>query len=120
MVKGHHPFTGILDHEFVGEVVDAPNPGPVGTRVTGQINITCENCARCLSGKSTHCVNRTTLGIHNCNGCFAEFLTRPIKNPHKIPENLTKKAVFTEPLAAALQIHHQPRYSSKSGNLNFY
>ena len=51
MVRGYYPFTGILGHEFVGEVVDAP--GSIewrGKRVVGEINIACGQCRFCKSG----------------------------------------------------------------------
>ena len=56
----------------------------------------------------SHCENRATLGIHNRHGCFAEYLTLPIENLHPIPDQVSDQAaVFTEPLAAALQIQQQ-------------
>jgi threonine dehydrogenase-like Zn-dependent dehydrogenase len=108
MVKGYYPFTGILGHEFVGEVLAAPNPDLVRTRVTGEINIVCGECATCRRGDPTHCERRTTLGIHDRPGCFAEYLTLPIENLHRIPDSVPDEvAVFTEPLAAALEIQQQ-------------
>jgi 2-desacetyl-2-hydroxyethyl bacteriochlorophyllide A dehydrogenase len=108
MVKGYYPFTGILGHEFVGEVVAAPDPDLVGVRVTGEINIVCGKCAACLRGDSTHCEKRTTLGIHDRPGCFAEYLTLPVENLYRIPDAIPDEAaVFTEPLAAALEIQQQ-------------
>jgi len=110
MIRGYYPFTGILGHEFVGEVVEAPDPTLRGARVTGEINIVCGECATCRRGDSTHCENRTTLGIHDHPGCFAEYLTLPLENLHRIPDNLSNNAaVFTEPLAAALEIQQQIR-----------
>ncbi|HBX68214.1 MAG TPA: alcohol dehydrogenase [Chloroflexi bacterium] len=112
MVRGYYPFTGILGHEFVGEVVDAPNPDLRGARVTGEINLVCGECPTCRRGDSTHCEKRTTLGIHGKNGCFAEYLTLPLENLHRIPEHVTDEAaVFTEPLAAALEIQQQIQIS---------
>lgn len=108
MMRGYYPFTGILGHEFVGEVLEAPDPALRGARVTGEINIVCGECTTCRRGDSTHCENRTTLGIHNRPGCFAEYLTLPIENLHPIPAHISDEAaVFTEPLAAALEIQQQ-------------
>ena len=76
--------------------------------MTGEINIVCGACAACHRGDSSHCENRATLGIHNRHGCFAEYLTLPVENLHPIPDQVSDKAaVFTEPLAAALQIQQQ-------------
>ncbi len=108
MVRGYYPFTGILGHEFVGEVLDAPDPAWRGVRVTGEINLTCGDCAACRRGDATHCPSRTVLGILEKNGCFAEYLTLPLQNLHRVPDSVPDEAaVFTEPLAAALEIQQQ-------------
>ena len=108
LVKGYYPFTGIPGHEFVGEVVAADDQSWVGKRVVGEINITCGNCEQCLNGRPTHCENRTALGISKRNGIFAEFTTLPISNLHRVPASVPDEmAVFTEPLAAALEIQQQ-------------
>jgi threonine dehydrogenase-like Zn-dependent dehydrogenase len=108
LVKGYYPFTGIPGHEFVGEVVAADDQSWVGQRVVGEINITCGNCEQCLSGRPTHCENRTTLGISKRDGTFAEFTTLPISNLHRVLGSVPDEmAVFTEPLAAALEIQQQ-------------
>jgi threonine dehydrogenase-like Zn-dependent dehydrogenase len=108
LVKGYYPFTGILGHEFVGEVVEADDPSWVGQRVVGEINVVCHRCEQCLNGRSTHCENRTVLGIVNRDGTFAEFTQLPIANLHLVPDSIPDEmAVFTEPLAAALEIQQQ-------------
>jgi len=117
LVKGYYPYTGILGHEFVGEVVAlTPGPSPagrgvgvrVGDRVVGEINVVCNECEQCLNGRPTHCENRTVLGIINRDGTFAEFTNLPIANLHRIPASVPDEmAVFTEPLAAALEIQQQ-------------
>lgn len=109
MVRGYYPFTGVLGHEFVGEVVAAPDaPDWVGRRVVGEINLTCGQCRLCRMGLPTHCENRTVLGILGHDGVFAEFVTLPLANLHPVPEAVPDEmAVFTEPLAAALEIQQQ-------------
>ncbi|MBN1451559.1 MAG: alcohol dehydrogenase catalytic domain-containing protein [Anaerolineales bacterium] len=108
LVKGYYPFTGIIGHEFVGDVVRCDDPAWVGQRVVGEINVTCGNCEQCLSGRSTHCENRTVLGIAKRDGTFAEYTTLPIANLHRVPASVPDEmAVFTEPLAAALEIQQQ-------------
>ena len=109
MVRGYYPFNGVLGHEFVGEVVKAPqNSGWIGKRVVGEINIVCGECDACRAGRSHHCANRSVLGIKDKNGSFAEFLTLPLKNLHPVPDNVPNEAaVFTEPMAAALEIQEQ-------------
>jgi threonine dehydrogenase-like Zn-dependent dehydrogenase len=108
LVKGYYPYTGILGHEFVGEVVEAEDAAWVGQRVVGEINVVCNRCEQCLNGRPTHCENRTVLGIVNRDGTFAEFTTLPIANLHRVPDSVPDEmAVFTEPLAAALEIQDQ-------------
>ena len=110
LVKGYLPFTGIPGHEFVGDVISAPEGAGdwSGRRVVGDINLTCGTCEQCLSGRSTHCSKRTVLGILNHDGAFTEFLSLPVINLHQVPDSVTDEAaVFTEPLAAALEIQQQ-------------
>jgi threonine dehydrogenase-like Zn-dependent dehydrogenase len=108
MVRGYYPFTGILGHEFVGEVAAAPEPGWAGQRVVGEINAACGECEPCRAGRPTHCARRNVLGILNRNGAFAAFLSLPLVNLHRVPESVPDEcAVFTEPLAAALQVQEQ-------------
>jgi threonine dehydrogenase-like Zn-dependent dehydrogenase len=108
LVKGYYPYTGILGHEFVGEVVEAEDASWIGQRVVGEINVVCNQCEQCLNGRPTHCENRTVLGIVNRDGTFAEYTTLPIANLHRVPDSVPDEmAVFTEPLAAALEIQEQ-------------
>jgi len=108
LVKGYYPYTGILGHEFVGEVVEAQDDSWIGQRVVGDINVVCNQCEQCLNGRPTHCEHRTVLGIVNRDGTFAEFTTLPVANLHRVPDSVPDEmAVFTEPLAAALEIQNQ-------------
>jgi threonine dehydrogenase-like Zn-dependent dehydrogenase len=100
LTRGYYPFRGVPGHEFVGELN--------GKRVAGEINAVCHKCEACISGRPTHCENRTVLGIKGRNGAFAEYLTLPLENLHAIPDTIeTDEAVFVEPLAAALEIQEQ-------------
>lgn len=111
MVKGYYPFTGILGHEFVGEIVQSQeilDLGLVGKRVVGEINAVCGTCEQCRGGRPTHCENRTVLGILNRDGVFAEYVNLPLENLHLVPDSVSDEAaVFVEPLAAALEIQQQ-------------
>lgn len=107
LLRGYYPYTGIPGHEFVGLVEQGP-PELLGQRVVGEINVGCRHCSLCCQGMAMHCRNRTVLGIRGRNGAFAEYLTLPCANLHLVPADLsTEVAVFTEPLAAALQIQEQ-------------
>jgi len=106
--RGYYPYTGVLGHEFVGEVVEAPAAGWLGARVVGEINDACGVCPTCRAGRPTHCESRTVLGIVNRDGAHAEFLRLPLANLHRVPDNVSDDAaVFTEPLAAAVEILQQ-------------
>src|SRR3954447_22502771 len=105
--RGYMGFRGIPGHEFVGEVVKGA-PALAGKRVVGEINFGCGFCESCRRGLSRHCAKRRVMGILGADGCFAEFLAIPARNLHPVPENVSdEEAVFTEPLAAALEIVEQ-------------
>jgi 2-desacetyl-2-hydroxyethyl bacteriochlorophyllide A dehydrogenase len=108
LVKGYYPYAGVLGHEFVGEVVQAPEKSWLGQRVVGEINAVCGSCESCLSGRPTHCENRSVLGIANRAGVFAEYTSLPLENLYRVPDSVSDEAaVFPEPLAAALEIQSQ-------------
>jgi threonine dehydrogenase-like Zn-dependent dehydrogenase len=107
LTRGYYPYAGIPGHEFAGVVEEGPAELR-DRRVVGEINAVCGDCEACRNGRPTHCENRTVLGIAGRNGAFAEYLTLPIANLHVVPDDLpTERAVFTEPLAAALEIREQ-------------
>lgn len=108
ILKGYMGFRGVLGHEFVGEVVEAPRGGWIGHRVVGSINCPCRQCSICRAGLLNHCPARTVLGIAGRDGAFAEFVLLPLENLFEVPESLPDEvAVFSEPLAAALRILEQ-------------
>lgn len=110
IIKGYQGYTGVLGHEFVGvvEKVNGAAQHLVGKRVVGEINCGCGTCDSCRAGLERHCPSRLTLGIRGKDGVFAEYLTLPVNNLFHVPENIRdEEAVFTEPLAAALEILDQ-------------
>lgn len=108
LVRGYYPYTGVIGHEFVGEVIESTDDSWIGQRVVGEINAVCNECEQCLNGRPTHCERRTVLGIVNRDGTFAEYTTLPVTNLHRVPDTVPNEmAVFTEPLAAALEIQDQ-------------
>ena len=113
ITKGYMGYKGILGHEFVGVVEECEDKAWVGKRVVGEINNGCEVCDICKKGLQRHCANRQTLGIWKKDGCFAQYLTWPVKDLLEVPQNVSdEQAVFVEPLAAGLeileQVHIQP------------
>ena len=115
IAKGYMGFKGILGHEFVGTVLKCPDEKWVGKRVVGEINCVCGKCEMCHRGLSTHCFNRTVLGIQGRDGAFADLLRLPVRNLHLVPDHVThEEAVFVEPLAAALQVLRQVQIDRRS------
>ncbi|MBE3592784.1 MAG: alcohol dehydrogenase catalytic domain-containing protein [Thermoanaerobacter sp.] len=105
IMKGYKNFKGVLGHEFVGIVEDSSNPQLIGKRVVADINIACGECDLCKEGLFHHCRNRKVLGIFEKDGAFAEYITLPNRNLFIVPDSIKdEEAVFTEPLAAALEI----------------
>lgn len=55
---------------------------------------------------------RRVLGMDNKDGCFAEYMTIDTSLLHLVPDELPDtRAIFTEPLAAALEILTQVHIS---------
>ena len=105
LTRGYMGFAGILGHEFVGELVEDAGEWRAGQRVVGEINVACGRCDMCTAGIPSQCRNRSTLGIANYPGTFADKLRLPIRNLYAVPESVPDEAaVFAEPLAAALQV----------------
>jgi len=108
IIQGYMGFQGTLGHEFVGRVESCEDPAWTGKRVVGEINLPCRECGFCRAGLENHCPYRAVLGVLHKDGCFAEYLTLPIKNLHAVPDSVEDlQAVFVEPLAAALEILEQ-------------
>ncbi|MBL1218103.1 MAG: alcohol dehydrogenase [Planctomycetes bacterium] len=109
--KGYMGFTGVLGHEFVGMVERVNGEDRrrlAGKRVVGAINAVCGSCDLCRAGLTTHCRNRTVLGISGRDGCMADRFVLPEANLVAVPDQVDDEAaVFAEPLAAALQACRQ-------------
>jgi len=107
IIRGYMGFRGVLGHEFSGEVVTQGH-SLSGKTVVGEINCSCGKCYLCLSGRRSHCTNRTVLGIAGRQGVFADYVALPAENLHVVPESVEGPvAVFTEPLAASVEIFEQ-------------
>ena len=118
--RGYMGFSGVLGHEFVGQVervhasADERTRQLVGQRVVGAINCVCGRCDMCTGGLSNHCRNRTVLGIDGRDGCFADAFALPVRNLYPVPDGVEDdQAVFTEPLAAACAIRQQLHIEGK-------
>ncbi|MCL2492314.1 MAG: alcohol dehydrogenase catalytic domain-containing protein [Coriobacteriia bacterium] len=111
VMRGYSPgFAGVMGHEFVGTVMRSSDTELEGKRVVGEINLSCfsDDCLYCATGRDHHCESRTTLGIVDKDGCFADYITLPTRLVHTIPDDMVDEvALFTEPLAAAIRIIEQ-------------
>ncbi|QBD81381.1 alcohol dehydrogenase [Ktedonosporobacter rubrisoli] len=117
IVRGYLGFQGVLGHEFVGVVEEIYGDDAAkryahlkGQRVTGDINAACyqADCAYCQRGMTTHCPQRTTLGIVGRDGAFADYLMLPVENLYPVDAAISnEEAVFVEPLAANFEIFEQ-------------
>lgn len=108
ITRGYLGFRGTPGHEWVGHVVEAEDPGLLGTRVVGEINFACGHCPSCSAGLGRHCPTRRVQGIVGADGALADLAVVPAANLHRVPENVPDEAaVFTEPLAAACEILEQ-------------
>ena len=134
ITRGYAGFQGTIGHEFVGVIESLPEAGAVarpsertldktgpsltvgqltpGQRVVGEINAGCGICDLCRSGDPRHCQKRTVLGIVGRDGAHAEFLQLPVINLLPVPEEISdERAVFIEPLSAALGILERAQVS---------
>jgi threonine dehydrogenase-like Zn-dependent dehydrogenase len=105
LVRGYMGFSGVLGHEFVGVAESGPL---AGERVVGEINCACTVCEACRAGLRNHCPNRTVLGILGRDGAFADSVSLPLENLHRVPDEVAnEEAAFVEPLAAAYRVIEQ-------------
>jgi threonine dehydrogenase-like Zn-dependent dehydrogenase len=111
LCRGLFGFRGTLGHCFVGrvELVEGDGrSGLVGRRVVGAADAVCGRCDMCLTGLSNHCRNRTVLGMRGRDGCLADWVALPVASLVPVPEGVDDdRAVFAEPLAAAIQAARQ-------------
>lgn len=110
VAKGYMGFSGVMGHEFVGQVTEGPAAWK-HKRVVAEINCVCGRCDLCRSGLSNHCRDRTVIGIAGRDGVFAEQVAIPAANLREVPPAVSdEQAVFAEPLAAAFQVTRQVKF----------
>jgi 2-desacetyl-2-hydroxyethyl bacteriochlorophyllide A dehydrogenase len=106
---GKNPYATypqICGHEIAGTVAEAGRDAAhlkPGARVVVEPFIGCGECYPCRIGKPNCCARLQIIGIHKPGG-FAQFVTAPAANIHRIPENLSPVfASFAEPVAIGVQ-----------------
>jgi threonine dehydrogenase-like Zn-dependent dehydrogenase len=97
IVMGHE-MVGVV--EAVGSEVKSLTPGDT---VVMTVRRGCGICQSCLHNQSDMCMTGlyTERGIHKRDGFFTEFVVDQEQYVIKVPADLTKLAVFTEPLSIA-------------------
>lgn len=101
-----------MGHEVTGEVVvigDEADETWRGARVAVETYFYfCEQCEHCRRGRPNLCTSRRSIGSH-VDGGFAEWLTVPVRNLHRLPDTVGRYAgVLAEPLACVAQILFDP------------
>ena len=97
IVMGHE-MVGLV--EAVGDEVKSVAPGDT---VVMTVRRGCGICHPCRHNQSDMCMTGlyTERGIHKRDGFFTEFVVDQERYVVKVPDNLNKLAVFTEPLSIA-------------------
>ena len=104
IAEGHDEI--IMGHEMVGVVeavgTEVKSVAP-GDTVVMTVRRGCGICQPCLHNQSDMCMTGlyTERGIHKRDGFFTEFVVDEEQYVVKVPADLVKLAVFTEPLSIA-------------------
>lgn len=107
MFRGEYPtaLPVTLGHEFSG-IVEAAGAAvtdlPVGTRITGNPNISCGGCSYCLAGRPNLCAKLTPIGVFR-DGGFADYVIVPQQQAVRLPGTLNPlHGAFCEPVGCCL------------------
>ncbi|WP_027721995.1 MDR/zinc-dependent alcohol dehydrogenase-like family protein [Maridesulfovibrio zosterae] len=105
LFRGYYGFEGVPGHEFVAVVEHCvERPELIGKRVVADINAPVGE----YTGDRRHVPDRKVIGIVNHDGAFAQYLKAPADNLYVVPDSVADNdAVFTEPLAAGLEVSQQ-------------
>jgi (R,R)-butanediol dehydrogenase / meso-butanediol dehydrogenase / diacetyl reductase len=110
------PRGGIIGHETLAEVVEAPTDGGVkaGDRVLVEPLWFCGTCRACRIGATYLCYNLKVLGV-DLPGGMQEYWPVPVDRLLKVPDTLIDNhAALIEPLAVAT--HDVTRAGIKTGD----
>jgi threonine 3-dehydrogenase len=102
------PVPMVTGHEWCGEIAALGDDVPasiglaIGQRVTGEGHVTCGVCRNCRSGKQHQCRSSVGIGVTR-PGAFAEYLTLPATNIHRLPMTVSDDvASIMDPLGNAV------------------
>ena len=110
-VHGYLGITGrrippmVMGHEFSGIVVaigEGVTKVGVGDRVAPYPVNFCGECEFCKQGNVHICLNKTALGVLDCNGAMAEYVSIPEKMVFKLSDSVSYSiGSMMEPMAVA-------------------
>lgn len=109
IIDGHFPPTPypiVPGHELAGEIVsvgsDVPTEWRAGDRVAVDPSLFCGHCGPCRAGRGNLCANWGAVG-DTVDGGFAEYVTVPAANCHRMPESMTyQQGALVEPVSCAV------------------
>jgi L-iditol 2-dehydrogenase len=95
----------VMGHEFSGEVAalgEGVTAVRVGDRVAPYPVVFCGTCAPCRQGNVHVCLNKKALGVLDCNGAMAEYVSIPAKLLFKLAAHVScDVGAMMEPLAVS-------------------
>ena len=122
MFRGEYPTAKpvTLGHEFSG-IVEAVGAEvgviPIGTRITGDPNISCGQCSSCRAGRPNLCAALSPIGVMR-DGGFADYVLVPATQAAKLPPDLDPRhGAFCEPVSCCLHAVDVARIASGSSVL---
>ena len=98
------PYPVIPGHEFSGVVAQVGSGVKrfkPGDRVAVEPNISCDNCANCLSNRQNFCLNWQAVGVTRPGG-MAQYVLAPEKTAFDIGSLPFEQGAFMEPLSCVL------------------
>ena len=106
------PIPLIMGHEGAGEIAETGKDVKgfnIGDRVAMEAISGCSSCYQCKSGFKNLCNNWSHIGITR-SGVFAEYISVPASQVHKIADNVSfKEAAILEPLGLVVRSLEQSR-----------
>ena len=97
----------VMGHEFSGEVAEV-GAGVTGIRVGDRVApypvIFCGDCGPCRQGNVHVCLNKKALGVLECNGAMAEYVSVPANLLFRLSDSISYEVgALMEPLAVAFR-----------------
>jgi 2-desacetyl-2-hydroxyethyl bacteriochlorophyllide A dehydrogenase len=124
-VHGYLGITGrrippmVMGHEFSGivaEVGEGVTDIKVGDRVAPYPVIFCGDCEPCRHGNVHVCLHKKALGVLECNGAMAEYVSLPAKLLFKLADTISYEVgSMMEPLAVSYRaVNHAGDLAEKN------